>query len=142
MHMNTLARNYAAALIELGRDGLAADAAVRGLMRTLRARGHERLLPTVLRALESGLRQEARANRTQLTVAREHDVKAFAVDIKRAAETIAPSTEQLETVVDERIVGGFILSTRGQQHDASYRRALVALYRAATASPLPATNQL
>lgn len=131
--MHALAHNYAAALIALEREGFDADAAMRGLMRTLKQRGHERLLPAIGRALTAHAARNAAGRSARIIVARSSDAKTFARDIAEAADSLAVSPASLAVETDEAIIGGFVIATPEKRYDASYRRSLIDIYRAATA---------
>lgn len=122
-----LARDYATAIAALEKDGMGADDIARGVARVLTARGHTRLLPQIARLHEAGERTLARRSAVTLTLARADDAAVYRADIEKLADG-----KPYETVIDERIVGGFIFAAGDTVHDASYRRALTTLYRTIT----------
>lgn len=129
--MSTLEHNYAAAVLALEARGTKSDAIVRGLSQTLARRGHQKLLPRIVRAIGMDAERVARRTGTTLTVAKDADATRYAADIKEAAERMGAGSAH-ETVVDERLVGGFALRTADALYDRSYRTALVDLYRRMT----------
>ncbi len=108
------------------------DTLVRGLIETLRSRGHLRLVPGILRLLEADRASER--EETLLTLARTGDRERLAKDIAKAATELGVSAEVAAVRTDETLVGGFTLSSGNRLLDRSYKRALVDLYRTLTAS--------
>ncbi len=89
---------------------LAQDVEPAKVVAYMRSRGHLSLLPTVLRILE-----RAPDTRPTVTVAHERDAKGHNKDER--------------VIVDPKIVGGTIKRNGSQYRDASYRNALVTLYK-------------
>lgn len=98
----SLAQNYATLLN---------DIAPARVVDYMKSRGHVSLLPQVVRILE----RKQESNHV-VTVARKED---------------APHTPGATVVVDPRIVGGTITRKNNTLTDASYRRALVNIYKKA-----------
>ncbi len=127
------AHDYAAALISLKQAGNDDETIVRGLVRTLRARGHLRLAPRILRAYAQAEAEHERKHRATLVVARSEDAQKFAVPIEQAHAMLGATDTRPEVVVDDTLVGGYVLTTGTHMLDASYKQALIALYRRLTA---------
>jgi len=131
-----LARDYATAIAALEKKGMSANEIAQGVARVLTARGHARLLPQIARLHEAGARTLARQNAVTLILAREKDAEVYRTQIEKLA-----AGRLYETVIDERIVGGFIFTAEGTVHDASQRRALTTLYRTITTPTVSATDK-
>ncbi len=128
-----LEHEYARAIVALQEEGKTDAEIATGLARVLGARGHERLIPRIERALTSlQARNEKKQART-LRIGKAEDINVHAQAIAEAAALLGEDVQNYETIVDERIVGGFILASGTTMVDASYRTALVSLYRTITA---------
>jgi F0F1-type ATP synthase delta subunit len=100
-----------------------------GLKHILARRGHERLLPRIVRSLE---REAARATHSDtpiLTV-----VKASDKDTALVAALMKDMgvTSEAAVVVDETIIGGAKLRSGDTEIDATYKTALINLYHTIT----------
>lgn len=128
-----LEHEYARAIVALQEEGKTDAEIATGLAQVLGARGHERLIPRIERALTSlQARNEKKQART-LRIGKADDTNVHAQAIAEAAALLGEDVQNYETIVDERIVGGFILASGTTMVDASYRTALVSLYRTITA---------
>ena len=124
--MNNLAQKYAEVFKALD---------TRTVLSYMKVRGHLSLLPSVVRILE---RAPERAY-VSLTIAREHDAKKFERSIADSlallgSTSASPKTghaggEQPVTVIDPRIVGGYLVRFGSQVIDKSFRNALISLYK-------------
>lgn len=94
----------------------------------LKNRGHEALLPQILSVYEREL--EEKGKRTILTVASEKDAQKALKELESHKETF--DLEHLETVVDDSLIGGFVVRNQDTILDQSYRRALIGLYQKVT----------
>lgn len=129
-----LEHDYARAIVALQEEGKSDAEIASGLSRILTARGHERLVPRIERALVSLEIRNKKKNTRTMRISKVEDAQTFAKDISQAMSSLRAGAEEYETVVDDRIVGGFILTNGTTMIDASYRTALVSLYRAITAN--------
>lgn len=104
----SLAQNYAALLKE-GNDP-------EKTLAYMKAKGHQSILPQVVRILE---RQE-------------DDGGVVLVAKKEDAEAVKDKFPDARIIVDTRIVGGYFARTKDAKViDATYRKALVTIYKAA-----------
>jgi hypothetical protein len=103
----TLASNYAQVITELGVAGI--DTTVK----LMKSKGHLSLLPQVMKILE---RSEGSAD--TLTVAHERDAYKL--------HTRFPGAK---VVIDPTVVGGYRARKGSKLIDASYRKALVTIYK-------------
>lgn len=104
----SLASNYAT-ILKGGFD-------VKRVVSYMIQKGHQSLLPQVMRILG---REEAAGE--MLTVAHEKDAQKFL-------------RSDLRVVVDPHIVGGYVHRKGSTLTDASYRKALVTIYKQATSN--------
>ena len=120
--------SYLQAVLALLNEGKDPKEVVAGLKKTMQLHGHEPLLRSVLkgviRVLEAG-----RHDRTKITVARESDAKKHAEAIKRAMSEVGTTAEDSDTIIDETIIGGFVVEANAQIVDASYKHKLLYLYQ-------------
>lgn len=86
----------------------------------LKAQHHEKLLPRIVALLK----QQRAKHEVVLTVANEKDAS------RARKESGAPN--DAHTVVDPRLIGGWHLKTKQTLTDASYKTALIDLYRTIT----------
>ncbi len=114
---------YAKAMFALSSAGKNASDVVSGAVKSLKARGALGLLPKVLSAYER-LVERAGTQGAVLTVARETD-KSGALDASNAESDI-------EVKVDESIIGGYRLESKGKLVDNSFKLQLLQVYRNAT----------
>lgn len=101
--------------------------------KVITSRGHEKLLPLVGREFEKiTLREEEKHAAYLITADGKHDEKwAHAYD-HYVKEGILPKGAVRHNVVDETLVGGFQIRTKGVLIDGSYKRSLIELYRKIT----------
>lgn len=89
----------------------------------MKAKGHLSLLPSVVRILE-----RSRANETTVTVAKKDDVAKHKSKIDHALKAV-DADESRRLIVDENVVGGFMVVGNGKAVDRTFRSALVSLYQ-------------
>ncbi len=119
---------YAAAVIQLIKDGQDVDQVLRGLATILTARSHEKLFQSVLRIVLRTL--ETHQSNDRVVVASSED--AIALEQAIAALAKQGVTKKLPTIVDPNIIGGFVTETNGVRIDASYKQTLLTLYQTIT----------
>lgn len=110
---------YAKALWELLQKGEKPKEAVTKIHSALEKRGRASLLPAVGRAFERLAQREALKHRSVLVVARESD------EAKARKESGAQTAE---LAVDETLIGGWRLFSRGELRDESWKSALLSIY--------------
>lgn len=93
----------------------------------LEKRDEQKLLPTVLRELESLMARDQAGEETILTVAKQEDVEKYTKEISESYKDF--DIQSLKTQVDPNIVGGFIARNKQNMIDASYRKGLVQMYQ-------------
>jgi F0F1-type ATP synthase delta subunit len=118
------AENYAQASYEALKGGMDAEVVLVRLKEILQKNGHSSLFKESARGLMARLVKDDAANVAELTVAKASDAKAFLT---------AQGIQHTKTIVDETIVGGFIVSGKGRELNASYKKSLLNIYRSLTA---------
>ncbi len=103
----SLAKNYATVLSEV---------TVESLIEYMKKKGHLSLLPQVVRILE-----RTQDDRTLVTVAN-----------KKSATALRARFPDAKIILDPRIVGGHLVRQGARITDATYRRALVEIYKRVT----------
>lgn len=103
----------------------------RGLRDVMNARGHIRLLPSVLRTVVRE-RTASRAQRTVVRVANQAAYEAQQQDITTALAALA-AHETPTVVTDDSLIGGYQVEANYQRVDSSYKQLLTSLYRNITA---------
>lgn len=122
------ATTYAQALREL----LAAapksehDGLIERFAATVRRNGHAHLFPAIVRTLERLAQRHAREATLEIVTAEKitHDERE-----KILAAHSAPKDRVVAERVDPSLVGGYVLRSRSQRIDASYKRTLFELYQ-------------
>lgn len=103
-------------------DASGVDTACKGLVAMLKARGAERIAPRVLRSVERILEQRAR-QKTCVYVANKED--------EANAQKMAHELFGEKGIVshDDSLIGGFVVRKGAALYDASFKKALVSVYR-------------
>ena len=127
-------QEYATAVVELIRDGSRLDDVLSGLDAMLARRGHAKLKRAVLREVYRLLKEQLVEHDATLTVSRAEDAKRYKDAIEAVCESLGVALSR-EPLVDDTIVGGFILATEDALVDRSYKRTLQNLYRTITNAP-------
>jgi F0F1-type ATP synthase delta subunit len=122
--------DYVQAVIAVLATGAKPETVLTNLKSVLDRRGHVRLLPRIMRALERELARLQTVGVPTLTVARASD--ATSALAKSLVRELALDDAALRIVVDETIVGGAKLRANSQEIDASYKTALITLYQSIT----------
>jgi F0F1-type ATP synthase delta subunit len=120
---------YVTAVVESLKAGHKPSEVFTGLKRVLVRRGHERLLPRIVRTLEREALRRTGAGATTLTVAKAADADtAIAQSLLREMAVVEKPT----VVIDETIIGGAKLRRGDTEIDASYKTTLINLYHTIT----------
>lgn len=127
-----LPRLYAELLLKLSRSAMSDAKAVDHFLDVLKARGHEALLPRIVREFERVLAREGRREGVALRVAKKGDGKSHAKEAKAVLSKLGIEVEPQE-VVDEFVVSGFSLEGANFRYDASARKSLITMFEALSA---------
>lgn len=119
---------YIKAVLEQLLSGKDGEVIIKNLKIALEKKGHTRLLGAILRGALRQLEHEVVAKAPQIKVAKNNEDL-----VAKAKATLATfSSDSVLTPVvktDETLVGGYVVTAAGKQVDASYKRALLNLYR-------------
>ena len=119
---------YAQALWNIIEGGKKPTEAVHALQAQLKSSGRLALAPRIARAFERIAARHNAKNAVTLTVAsKEHEHRARK-EVVASGIDVADATVQ----VDQGLIGGWRLEARETLVDASYKKHLLAIYRAAT----------
>lgn len=119
--------SYATALWKMIGAGTAPNRAISTLREHLALRGRLALLPRIARAFARHATREQAKNTLTLSVG-----AAGAAEAKREAEAVLSgmhiAEHDVETVVDETLIGGWRLEGREYLYDMSYKKFLLGMY--------------
>ena len=121
---------YATSLWKVIEKGMKPTDAVRAMHTKLASEGREALLPRIARAFERLAAQKSGRDAVTLTVAD----SAHAHASQKDAAAHGFDMKDVEMHVDPTLIGGWRLEGREQLVDASYKKHLLAIYRATTHS--------
>lgn len=122
---------YVTALTEALMTNSDTEMVLNNVQRVLIKKGHGRLWPAVLRGALRGIKRMNRANVPHVTVATKADEKITKIQAALVAVGSSAS-DTYEVSVDSTLIGGLVVRYRDKMYDASYKRALVDLYRKVT----------
>lgn len=127
------ADTYAQALYALLKDASKAQASgyIDNLRGLLKKRGHEQLYPKIVARLEAFVTQE-HDTASRISVAKESDIAEFKDEILNTAREMGLQGQTLTPSIDDTLVGGFRIESTDKLYDASYKRALLDMYRKLT----------
>lgn len=124
-----LENTYAAGLIRAIERGTDVRTATERLAALLKKRGMLSLMPRVIHAVRTMGAQQATHSVITLTVARQSDVQAAQKAASHVIHDLGLESDDIHVVVDDAIVGGWILAGRGVRVDHSHKRHLVDMYQ-------------
>lgn len=122
-----LAHDYAIAIANEITGGKELPAVLSSLDRVLARKGHEKLRPRILGEL-ARIFERRGTEEAVVIVGSEEDLKKLQDEIADAKKELGIE-KGVETTVDASLIGGYVLRTKEQQIDRSYKRALINLYR-------------
>lgn len=124
---------YAKALQRAVESGKTPKAAVTALHEILTRRGRTALLPRIARAFTRIAAREHGKNTLMLSVAGTHATHAKK-EAKEVLATLNMDTDDIETVTDESLIGGWRLEGKEYLVDASFKKHLLSIYNRAISS--------
>ncbi len=125
--------HYIQAVVELIESGADLQNILKGLQKTMQAKGHTRLYGPVLRGVLRILQTKTDRNTPVVTLARESDVTKYTDVIQKTLEDVGRDKKSdFSTTIDPTIIGGVTVTTGTTVVDKSYKRLLTRLYRSAT----------
>lgn len=119
---------YTQAVIEMIKSGAEPEAVLRGLDALLAHKGHERLKASVLASVARVLEARSANDTPTVFVKDEADAEKHKAAIAAALARLGAS-EAPRTIIDSTLVGGFVAKVHNNITDASYKTALINLYR-------------
>lgn len=126
---------YVTAMLQSLQSGIELDLVVARTQALLANRGHQKLWPHILRALEHELVLLEKSTTPTVCMVR---AGAIEVAVITAALTQLGLPTTYREVYDDTLIGGFVILHRDMVYDASYKQQLLALYQNITA-PLTVT---
>ena len=129
------ASHYAQAFHELTlTPKMEEGALVKQFVATVAENGHAHLLPKIVRSLERIHRREEKRETIEVTSSKELSPGEVSELLKHEPfkHALSPSHKKVVRKVDETLVGGTLVRTGALRIDASYKRALLELYRHTT----------
>jgi len=124
-----LVKNYAEALVDTLNQGVSVDVALANTKKYLAKRGHERILPSILKETVVKLESNETANQILVTVAKAGLEEASEV---KALLANYPEASGRKVTLDETLVAGAVVTYKHQRLDASAKTKLINLYRRVT----------
>lgn len=94
----------------------------------VRSRRHERLLPAIVRAFEKRVSRASHEHVVHITFARDTDANDIDGLLTRDMRTVGAQDAPRRMTEDRTLIGGYVITTRGQRIDASYKRTLLEMY--------------
>lgn len=122
---------YSEAVLALHKEGASFDKLLTKLDLVLEKRGHQKLRAQILRAIKATL-ENTKRNAPTLILGKSKDEASFKTDIEKAVAMLDIKTDNIQTEIQDGLIGGFILETRSKRIDASYRTKLLGLYERIT----------
>lgn len=120
---------YTHAFLATIQEGVSVDTALSGLRGALERKGHSKLYAPVLLEVLRALEAEKGTNQAVVLVAKTSDATSLKSAIKAALKELgATDATPVKEVVDETIVGGFVVTYDHKEHDQSYKKSLKNLY--------------
>lgn len=127
------AHQYATAMVAVVTGGTDPEQALAGLDRTLKRRGHTKLRTAILLRVLTLLTEEEKRNTPTVRIARKEDVATYESAIQKLATELGLSGTPA-VVIDDSLIGGYVLETKDTLVDKSYKRTLLSLYRNITSA--------
>lgn len=119
---------YIKAVLEQLLSGKDGEVVIKNLKVALAKKGHGRLLGAILRGALRQLEHDVVAKAPQIKVAKNNE--EIVAKAKATLATLGSDSVLIPVVkTDETLVGGYVVTVADKQVDASYKRALLNLYR-------------
>jgi len=121
-------KHYIQAVLEMIRAGQNPDAVLSGFAQVLESKGHQSLKASVLAGVLRILTAETKRTVTSVTVSDATDIEKHKAAITKVLTSISGESGYV-VHEDATIIGGFVAQNKNIIYDASYKTALVKLYR-------------
>ena len=122
---------YTASVVELLLSGKDVEHVLQNLKKVLVKRGHEKLLPKILKDVAARLEANHDEQVPTVSVREASDLETFEEYIEEALRELKAS-EVPKITIDTTLVGGFVAEHAHKRVDKSYKEALLSLYRKVT----------
>ena len=122
-------KDYITATHEILNKNQDTKSVLASLKKYLESRGLMQVYPNVLRGLIEKSERAAKREGVRVSVAREGDIQKYKSAIEAHLEKHNLPSEYT-TTIDETIVGGYIITTKGERINQSYKHKLLTAYRA------------
>ncbi|HEY4500982.1 MAG TPA: F0F1 ATP synthase subunit delta [Candidatus Paceibacterota bacterium] len=119
---------YAEALWQTIKKGESPKKAALALKMTLERHGRSMLLSRIPRALARIAAREERRDGVVLSLAREKDAASAHKEIAETLLKMGAKKEDIKTVIDSDLIGGWRLEGRGELIDRSHKKQLLSIY--------------
>jgi F0F1-type ATP synthase delta subunit len=123
---------YAQALWKMIEGGMKHQDAVRSLRDKLASGGRENLLPRIAHAFARIAERENNKSKIRVYVAHQRDAHHAMTEAKKALARIGIDDAEMETHIDETLIGGWRLEGKERLLDESYKKHLLSIYNRAT----------
>lgn len=124
---------YAHAFLDVLKDGMSVETALSGLSATLAKKQHSKLLGSVLLEVLRVLEANKGVKQAVVSVAKESDAVAQKAKIEAVLKDLGVASDtNVNTIIDETLVGGFVATFDYKEYDQSYKKALKSLFESIT----------
>lgn len=108
---------------------------VGNFIETLTANGHTHFLPRIIRSILRYHARDEKERTISITSSKELSEKDTQEILRKEPfkNLLAASHKRVERIIDDSVIGGVIVRTKAVRVDASYKRALLELYKSITA---------
>lgn len=120
-------QNYVTAVLELLQTDMSSEVVLRNLETVLAARGHSKLLPSILLSLLGELSRLNKSAVATVVLAKENSVEGSA--ITEALKKLSAPTTGYTVKINPKVIGGFIATYKSKEIDQSYQTKLRELYQ-------------
>ena len=107
---------------------------VGNFIEALKVNGHTHFLPRIIRSLERYHARDEKERTISITSGKELSEKDTQEILRKEPfkNLLTASHKRVERIVDDSVIGGVIVRTKAVRVDASYKRALLELYKSIT----------
>ena len=126
------ASHYAEALYSaIGEHPEHEEKLLSSFLETLKTNGHGHFLPRIIRSLERFRARDEKERTISIVSSKELSEKETQEILRKEPfkNLLSGTHKRVERIVDDSTIGGVIVRTKAQRVDASYKRALLDLYR-------------
>ena len=124
------ADTYATALYQVldGVEHHTHDQLLKRFVDVVKSRRHERLFPAIVRAFERKIMRAQQGHVAHITFAHATDANDVDGLLQKDLRELGAQDASRIMTQDSTLIGGYVITARGQRVDASYKRALVEMY--------------